>query len=233
MDVPGPDAPRDASGEASTVAAQGCAQRSFGALRTGQVLGEWQALELRIARGFAECRGLSNEQLEDVYQETAVALYGRPYSSEEHLRNALHTGIKQRALRLHRDERRRAHILARSAPGLHRMAEARAGQTGPEPALLAREDRLIANEFLTELTEQERRVFSWLVEGLQYRAIATALDIPVNQARNAARVRSQAPALRAPLQHWPVVRVSGANDPGAAGRPEHKRGTGRARVRAS
>lgn len=159
----------------------------LGSLRTGETLGEWQRLELRIARGFAECRGLSTEQLEDIYQETALALYNRPYTSEEHLRNALRTGIKQRALRLHRDERRHNQILARSAPGLRLIAETQEDQSAPEPAVLAHEDRLIAKEFLTELSGLERRVFEWLVEGLQYRAIATTLDIPVNEARNTAR----------------------------------------------
>lgn len=183
----GAGCPREAPGEVLTVAPQNGRKSTFGSKRVGQILGEWQTVELRIARGFAECRGLSTEQLEDIYQETALALYRRPYASEEHLRNALRTGIKQRALRLHRDERRRGQILARSAPGLRIMAQAREGQCAPEPAVLAHEDRLIATEFLTELTEPERRVFGWLVEGLQYRAIASLLGIPENEARNTAR----------------------------------------------
>jgi len=134
-----------------------------------------------------ECRGLSKEQLEDIYQETALALYSRPYDSEEHLRNALRDGIKKRALRLHRDEHRHGQIRARSAPGLRLMAETREEQTAPEPAVLAKEDRLIALEFRTELEEDEQRVFAWLVEGLQYRAVASVLNIPVNEARNTAR----------------------------------------------
>ena len=153
----------------------------------GQILGEWQKVELRIARGFAECRGLSTEQLEDIYQETALALFRRPYQNEEHLRNALRDGIKKRALRLHRDERRRGQIRARSAPSVRLMAEAREEQSAPEPAALANEDRLIAREFKTELTEGEQRVFAWLVEGLQYRAVASALKIPVNETRNIVR----------------------------------------------
>jgi hypothetical protein len=40
----------------------------------GELLGEWQAQEIRAARGFPECRGLGREQLEDIYQETTVAL---------------------------------------------------------------------------------------------------------------------------------------------------------------
>ena len=92
--------------------------------------------ELRIARGFAECRGLNEAQLEDIYQDTALALYRRPYAGEEHLRNALRDGIKQRALREHRDAHRHAKILARNAPGLQLMAEAQEGQSAPEPAAL-------------------------------------------------------------------------------------------------
>jgi RNA polymerase sigma factor (sigma-70 family) len=174
-------------GGPSVFARRAGAERKPLSEQIGQVLGEWQARELRVARGFAECRGLSTEQLEDIYQETALALYSRPYQSEEHLRNALRTGIKHRALRLHRDERRRGQILAHSAPGLHLMAQVSEGQSAPEPAALAHEDRLIASEFLTELTDAEQRVFGWLVEGLQYRAVASALGIPINEARNTAR----------------------------------------------
>jgi hypothetical protein len=67
------------------------------------------------------------------------------------------------------------------------MAEAREREGAPELAALAREDRLIASEFTTELTEQERRVFGGLVEGMAYRAIGTALGIPENDARKIAR----------------------------------------------
>ncbi|MFZ1153966.1 MAG: sigma-70 family RNA polymerase sigma factor, partial [Solirubrobacteraceae bacterium] len=179
--------PDEGSGAAASFASSSGQRRAFGSERVGQILGEWQARELRVARGFAECRGLSTEQLEDIYQETALALYKRPYDSEEHLRNALRMGIKQRALRLHRDERRRGQILAHSAPGLRLMAQASEEQSAPEPAVLAQEDRLIALEFKTELTEDEQRVFGWLAEGLQYRAIAAVLEIPVNEARNMSR----------------------------------------------
>jgi RNA polymerase sigma factor (sigma-70 family) len=152
-----------------------------------QILGEWQARELRVAGGFAECRGLSTEQLEDVYQETALALRSRPYGTEEHLRNALRTGLKHRALNLRRDERRRGQILAHSAPSMHILAEARAGQDTPELAAVLRQDRLIVSEFLAELSAIEQRVFWLLAEGMQYRAIAPALGINLNAARNASR----------------------------------------------
>jgi RNA polymerase sigma factor (sigma-70 family) len=183
----GAGGPQDASGGRVTLAPGQGRQRAFGSQRPGQILGEWQKRELRIARGFTECRGLTTEQLEDLYQETALALYRRAYDSEEHLRNALRDGIKKRALRLHRDERRHGRILARGTPGFRVMAEAREREGAPELAALAREDRLIASEFTTELTEQERRVFGGLVEGLAYRAIGTALGIPENEARKIAR----------------------------------------------
>ena len=182
----GPGWPQ-ARGEAAALPQGSGGQRAFGSERAGQILGKWQKVELRIARGFAECRGLSTEQLEDIYQETTEALYRRRYDSEEHLRNALRDGIKKRALRLHRDERRRGQIRARNAHVLRVMAKAREEQGAPEPAVVAKEDRLIALEFKTELTESEQHVFAWLVEGLQYRAVASALKIPVNEARNIAR----------------------------------------------
>ncbi len=183
----GANGPGRTAGEVLNPASIPDKRRAFGPERIGQILGEWQAPELRVARGYAECRGLSTEQLEDIYQETALALYSRPYQSEEHLRNALRTGLKHRALRLHRDERTRRRILIRSAPGLRLMAHAIEGQRAPEPAALAKEDRLIASEFMTELTEEEQRVFAWIADGLQYRAIASVLEMSVNEARNLTR----------------------------------------------
>jgi RNA polymerase sigma factor (sigma-70 family) len=153
----------------------------------GELLGEWQPAELRIARGFAECRGLATEQLEDIYQETALALLNRPYGSEEHLRNALRHGIKHRALNVHRDTRRRTQILHQSAPSMQRVAEARESQAGPQEAALGEQDRLIVREFLTELDELEQQVFWLIADGMRYRAIAPILGVAVNVARNASR----------------------------------------------
>ena len=127
----GPGSPAGESGEGVGLAPGRGRQPAFGSQRPGQILGEWQKRELRIARGFAECRGLTTEQLEDLYQETALALYRRAYDSEEHLRNALRDGIKKRALRLHRDERRHGRIIARGTPGFRVMAEAREREGAP------------------------------------------------------------------------------------------------------
>jgi len=152
----------------------------------GERLGRWQPAEVRLASSFAECRGLASEQLEDLYQDTTLALLGRTYTSEEHLRNALRHGIKQRALNLHRNQRRRTQILTHSAPSMQRIEEGRQSQKGPEAAALSEQDRLIATEFLTELDELEQRVFALTADGMRYRAIASLLEIPVNEARKAA-----------------------------------------------
>jgi RNA polymerase sigma factor (sigma-70 family) len=174
----------DVNADESTLTA-GRQAGSFGFDRLAQLLGGWQAAELRAARGFPECRGLSAAQLEDLYQDTALALLSRSYASEEHLRNALRHGMRRRALNMHRDQRRRREILAEHAPTIQREAEAT--QTRPEDAALAAQDRLLAKEFLAELEPLERQVFALSAEGLRYRAIATALRIPVNEARTAAR----------------------------------------------
>jgi RNA polymerase sigma factor (sigma-70 family) len=158
-----------------------------GAEWAGQLLGKWQAREVRLARGYPECHDLSKEQLEDLYQETSVALLTRPYQTEEHLLNALRTGIRHRAKNLHRDERRRGRILAYSAPGMYAVAVAGADDQAPELAAIAQQDRLVVSEFLTELSPVEQRVFWLLAEGMQYRAIAPALGVQLNVARNASR----------------------------------------------
>jgi len=141
-----------------------------------------------LARSFGECRGLSREQLEDIYQETVLALLRRPYESEEHLRSALRWGIKHRALYLHRDERRRGEILAHRAPEFQLAAQARVEEQVPELAALLAHDRVIVSEFLTELSGLEQRVFLLIAEGMRYRAIAPMLQVSVNDARKASRV---------------------------------------------
>ncbi|MCW3033333.1 MAG: hypothetical protein JWM60_1678 [Solirubrobacterales bacterium] len=160
---------------------------SLGSRSAGEVLGSWQPAEIRIARGFLECRGLSTEQLEDLYQETVLALLARPYGNEEHLRNALRRGIRHRALNLHRDTRRRGQILAEHAPSMHQMAESSAETMSPESMALRGEDRQVVLEFLGELDPFEQRVFELTAEGLRYRAIARRLGVDVNEARRAAR----------------------------------------------
>lgn len=157
----------------------------------GVLLGQWQAGEIRLARGWRECHDLTREQLEDVYQEAVVTLLDRAalndrYESEEHLRNSLRKAVRQRALNVHRDARTRRQILA---SGSHQLPQADdvGVQHTPEHAVISGEDRLLVTEFLAELTVVERRVFWLMADGMSYRAIATALAIPTNQARNASR----------------------------------------------
>jgi RNA polymerase sigma factor (sigma-70 family) len=159
----------------------------MGDRRVGDALGEWQEREVRVARMFNACSGLDTAQLEDLYQDVVEGLLGGSYENEEHLRNTLRRGIKNRALNLRRNERTRARILALNAPALHRVAQAREDLGAPEQALLLDEDREIVAEFFAELTPREREVFPSVADGMRYRAIATALEIPVNEARNACR----------------------------------------------
>ncbi len=153
-------------------------------IQEGRLLGEWQRRELRVARSFTECQGLSREQLEDLYQETTIALLERPYLNEEHLRRALRRGIKQRALNLHRDESTHARIHASYARSLERYAIEHRDQHEPEHQTLLKQDALVVKEFLAELTAEEQPVFWAMVEGMRYRAIATALGRPENEARS-------------------------------------------------
>jgi DNA-directed RNA polymerase specialized sigma24 family protein len=148
------------------------------------ILGERQARELRIARRFTACRGLGPQQLEDLYQETVLALLHRPYHDEMHLLGALRLGIKQRALNLYHAERRREEILAENAPELHAIELARAHEATPEQIALARQDRLLITEFLAELTGDELQVFELVADGMGYNRIAKTLRKPVNETRN-------------------------------------------------
>ncbi len=155
--------------------------------RVGQALGEWQAGELRYMSRHPHCRGLSHAQLEDLYQETVLALLNRPFFNEEHLRNALRFGLSKRALHVHRDERRRTEILTEHAPEAHRLALARSEIEGPEQSALTREDGQIVLEFTAELTPLERQLYALETEGLRYRAIAPIVHVEVNTARKASR----------------------------------------------
>jgi RNA polymerase sigma factor (sigma-70 family) len=141
--------------------------------------------EMRIARRFVECRGLSRQQLEELYQDTSIELVRRDYYGEEHVRRALREGIKGRARNLRRDERRRGEIYAECAPSIHAEGQARGAQETPEQLVLARQDRLLITEFLAELSEFEREVFWHTVEGLGYNRIATVLGESANKVRSA------------------------------------------------
>lgn len=155
--------------------------------RIAQLVSQWRARELRIARVRKECSGLTREQLEDVYQDTTLALLSRQYETEEHLLHALRLGIGHRSMRVHRDQRRRHQILQTRTLDVRARAHAHDAQLEPEFLAVHRENRYVVTEFLTELSALEQRVFSLQANGMRYRAIATALEIPVTQARNTTR----------------------------------------------
>jgi RNA polymerase sigma factor (sigma-70 family) len=150
-------------------------------------LGHIQQEEVRRTLQFRECRGVTREQVEDLYQDTVLVLLEREFQSEEHLRNALRLGIRRRALHVHRDRRRRREILSENAAALMRVAENAHRQTWPEEAALQSADLSIVSDFASELDDLERRVFALMADGMRYRAIAKRLDISVNEARQAYR----------------------------------------------
>jgi DNA-directed RNA polymerase specialized sigma24 family protein len=73
---------------------------------------------------------------------------------------------------------RRTRLAGASQPAL---------QKTPELAMLIRHDRSIILEFFTTLNPDEQRVFWLTADGMKYRAIASELDMDVNEARKVAR----------------------------------------------
>lgn len=156
--------------------------------QTARLLGQTRSRELRRARGLRECRDLTHEQIEDIYQDTVLVLLRRTHRDEEHLLAALTLGIKQRALKHHRDQRRRWEIMQEHAPGIERDARARALDGQPEQEAMQQDDRDTIAEFLSQLSDIERRMFcAHAIHGLGYRAAAQILGIDVHAARRAAR----------------------------------------------
>jgi DNA-directed RNA polymerase specialized sigma24 family protein len=153
--------------------------------RVGELLGRWQRAELRIARGFGECRGLATPELEDIYQDTVVVLLKRRYANELHLRNALREELKYGSLHFHEREGRRAEIRSETMPSIHALELESQDET--ERAALIRQDRLVVIEFFAELTPLEQSVFWLLAEGMKYRQIAKVLNLEGKDARKAER----------------------------------------------
>jgi DNA-directed RNA polymerase specialized sigma24 family protein len=153
------------------------------------LLARWRSRELWIARQFRECGGASLAEVEEIYDATVALLVerGDTYESVEHLRAALHWGIKMRALRLHRDRRVREQALSAAAPVVESAGQEAAWWAQPERALIAQEDDVIVGEFIAELRPLERRVFVLVADGRSWRAIATALSMPETQARKVTR----------------------------------------------
>ena len=161
--------------------------RSLRGETVGVLLGRWQRRELRRAARFGECGGLSREDLEDIYQDSALALLERDFESEEHLRRALHEALKHRALNAHRDRSRHGRIVEHAYSGQEALEHAAELEQASDRPVLAEQDQLIVREFLAELTEQEGHVFRLLADGHGWRGAADALGAPRNEIRAAAR----------------------------------------------
>ena len=181
-----------------------------------RLLDAWRARKLNTAQVQRECRGLTPEQLKEIYQSATLALLrrDRPWESEQHLRNALHAEIKRRALHLHRDERRRRAKLSAHAPTIHADAHEQAAKGDPEHQTLVHEDQQIILEFLAGLTETEQEVFVLWAEGLRCRRIARELGMSHSEAlKREQSDRAKARALRAPLHHRAALRIPRNHDP--------------------
>lgn len=173
-------------GQAWSIGASGLGRPS----RTEYVAGlleQWRSRELRASRRWMECRGLSHEQLEDIYQEVALIVLEREYHDDEHLRYAVRWGIRMRARNMRRDQLRHEEILAGSEPELRLASTARQELEQPERQTLAEQDRLVAWEFLTELNGLEKQALGLVLDGMGYQRIAGKLGIEVNEARRATR----------------------------------------------
>jgi DNA-directed RNA polymerase specialized sigma24 family protein len=153
------------------------------------LLARWRSREVWIARQFRACGGASPAEVEELYDATVAVLVekGDSYKSAEHLRAALHRGIKMRALRLHRDRQVHRRTLELAAPTIEEDGREQRWRDQPERALIAREDDVIVGEFIAELTPLERRVFALVADGRSWRAIATALSLPETEARTVTR----------------------------------------------
>lgn len=158
-----------------------------GARTVGALLGQWREREVRVATSFFQCRGMTLEEIEELYQEAVLVLLSRRYEDEEHLRRVLHLVIKQRASRRRKDEHRHNQILQEHARNTDREVQKRRFDERTDQRVLEAHDRVIIAEFLTALNPTEQQVFALMAEGMAYRAIANVLQIPVNEARQAAR----------------------------------------------
>ncbi len=125
--------------------------------------------------------------VEELFDVTTSALLAGLFESEDHLRYALRLGIRLRALRLHRDRATHSRILEQAAPAMLASREEQAWRENPERACIARENALLAAEFLAQLTKSQRKVFALMANGRSWRAVATELKIDPNVARNKMR----------------------------------------------
>lgn len=144
-----------------------------------EVLCEHRRRELELATSYRECAGLTEEQLEELFQETALALLDRRFENTEHLLRAFRSGIKKRALNHHRDKRSRRATLIRHAPTLNPSSPL--DTNDPERRVLALEERCMIEEFIRELNPAERRLLVLLAEGVSTRRLATTLGVSSDQ----------------------------------------------------
>jgi hypothetical protein len=70
-----------------------------------------------------------------------------------------------RAMRLHRDRQLHSRTLTHAAPAIDAAGHEQAWRASPERSLIAREDDAIVGEFISELTDLERRVFALVANG--------------------------------------------------------------------
>jgi RNA polymerase sigma factor (sigma-70 family) len=144
-----------------------------------EVLCEHRPRELELATSYRECAGLTKEQLEDLFQDTALALLDRRFENREHLLRAFRSGMKKRALRHHRDERSRRAILTRHATTLNPGPPI--DTNDPEQRVLALEERCLIEEFIRELNPAEQGLLRLLAEGVSTRRLARRLGVPADQ----------------------------------------------------
>ena len=137
--------------------------------------------EIALAKSYRECQGLTTDQLEDLFQDTAIALLARPFQNAEHLYRALRDGMKRRALFAHRTERSRRGIRARRALDIQKLAHAQANESDPERILLASEDKYLIEEFATELSPSEQRLLWLTAEGVSTRRLAKAMGVSAEE----------------------------------------------------
>ena len=164
--------------------------------RVGQALGEWQRGELRLARS-----------LPGVPRPRPRAARGHLPGNDARAAGALRTtarstcatrcagGSSTARFTCTATSAAGARSSTQRTPELALAAEDASESARPEhAAVLANEDRLIVAEFMTELSELERRVFAWMAEGMRYRAIAPVLQISGQRGAQSARVPVSASA---------------------------------------
>jgi RNA polymerase sigma factor (sigma-70 family) len=145
-----------------------------------EILCEHRQRELDLACSYRACAGLTREELEELFQVTALELLDRGYEDELHLLRAFRSGLKYRALNHHRDERGRRAILTRHAISIQ-SNHSNSVDEEPERQALAREERYVIEEFVRGLNPAEQRLLWLISEGVSTRRLAKALGVSAEQ----------------------------------------------------